>query len=172
MQAKGQKFIALFLVFSLMTLSANLYAKGRRGAILIITKKNGHQTEGELITVKPNSLLLLSITGRDMSVGIADIKVIRIVKKSKVGKGLLYGLLIGGGGGVLLGFIFPTYIDEYNWGPFFYGILGGGGGLLLGGLIGATEGRDKTIQIEGISDLEIKEVLEKLHKKARIPDYK
>ena len=82
MNPTSKKFISLFLAVSLMMLSVNLYAKERRGAKLIITKKNGYQTEGELITVKPNSLLLLSITGRDMSVDIADIKVIRVVKKS------------------------------------------------------------------------------------------
>ncbi|NIM59026.1 MAG: hypothetical protein GTO16_08810 [Candidatus Aminicenantes bacterium] len=83
---KGKKFIALFLVFSLMMLSVNLSAKERRGAKLIITKKEGYQIEGELITVKPNSLLLLSITGKDVSVDIADIEVIRIVKVSEVWK--------------------------------------------------------------------------------------
>ncbi len=79
-----KKFISLFLVFSLVMLSVNLYAKERRGAKLIITKKNGQQVKGELITVKPNSLLLLDTEGKDVSVGIADIKVIKIVKKSQV----------------------------------------------------------------------------------------
>ncbi|GAH85785.1 unnamed protein product [marine sediment metagenome] len=56
----------------------------RRGAKLQITKKNGIQIAGELITVKPNSLLLLNTEGWDVSVGIADIKIIRVMKKSKV----------------------------------------------------------------------------------------
>jgi len=43
----------------------------------------GQQIEGELITVKPNSLLLLDTEGKDVSIDIGDIKVIRIVKKSK-----------------------------------------------------------------------------------------
>ena len=59
MNPTGKKFISLFLIFSLMMLSANLYAKERRGAKLIITKKDGQRIEGELIAVKPNSLLLL-----------------------------------------------------------------------------------------------------------------
>ena len=40
MNPTGKKFISLFLVFSLMMLSVNLYAKKRRGAKLIITKKD------------------------------------------------------------------------------------------------------------------------------------
>jgi len=95
----SKKFIALFLVFSLMVLSANLYAKERRGAKLIVTKNDGQLIEGELITVKPNSLLLLDTEGKDVSVDIADIKVIKIVKKPQVVKGVLGGLL----GGTLFG---------------------------------------------------------------------
>jgi len=91
----SKKFIALFLVFSLVMLSANLYAEERRGAKLIVTKKDGWQIEGELITVKPNSLLLLDMEGKDVSVGIKDIKVIRIVKKSKALLGAGIGLSDG-----------------------------------------------------------------------------
>jgi hypothetical protein len=54
MKAKGIKLVSLFLIFSLVMLSANLYAKERRGAKLLITKKDGQLIEGELITVKPN----------------------------------------------------------------------------------------------------------------------
>jgi hypothetical protein len=84
---KGKKFIALFLVFSLMMLSVNLSAKERRGAKLIVIKNDGQLIEGEIITVKPNSLLLLdSGTGADVSVDIDDIKVIKIMNVSEVWK--------------------------------------------------------------------------------------
>ena len=65
MKLKRNKLVSLFLVFFLLTLSGNLYAKERRGAKLQITKKNGIQIAGELITVKPNSLLLLDTEGKD-----------------------------------------------------------------------------------------------------------
>ncbi|NQT79484.1 MAG: hypothetical protein HQ555_03715 [Candidatus Aminicenantes bacterium] len=55
---KSKKFLALFLVFSLVFLYANLFAKEKRGDLLVITKKGGEQINGELITVKPNSPLL------------------------------------------------------------------------------------------------------------------
>ena len=174
MNPRGKKFISLSLVFSLMMLSVNLYAKERRGATLIVTKKDGRQIEGELITVKPNSLLLLDTEGKDVSVDIADIKVIRIVKKSQVGKSALYGLLIGGVIGVVEGiregkdaFIFSSS-ELAAMGGLVFGLLG----ALLGAGIGAVAGTDKTIQIEGKSDSEIKEALDKLRKKARIRDYK
>ena len=163
---KSKKFIALFLAFSLMMLSVNLYAKERRGAKLLITKKDGQQIEGELITVKPNSLLLLDTEGKDVSVGIADIKVIRVMKKSK---GARTGFLIGGGlalivgvgeiGAEVHGFI-PSFID----GLIFF--------ALPGALIGSAAGKDKTIHFEGMTDLEIKEAMGYLRKKARIRDYR
>lgn len=90
-----RKFTAVLLVFSLMMLYANLYAEEKRGAKLIVTKKGGLLIEGELITVKENGLLLLDTEGKDVTVGIEDIFVIRIVKKPQVAKGALGGLLGG-----------------------------------------------------------------------------
>ncbi len=195
---KDKKFIALFLAFSLMMLSANLYAKERRGAELIIQRISDQVRQvkkirsdgtlwetsvirgiwGELIAVKQDSLLLLDAGGKDFSVDIADIKVIRIVKKSKAGKGALHGLLIGGAAGALLGF--ASGDDESDFLLSFTAeekaLIGGASwgalGLILGGIIGATSGKDKTIHFEGMTDSEIQETLDKLRKKARIRDYK
>ncbi len=170
MNPTSKKFIALFLIFSLVMLSTNLYAKERRGAKLIVAKKDGQQVQGELITVKPNSLLLLDTEGKDVSIGIADIKVIRVKKKSK---GARTGFLIGGGlalivgvgqiGAEVHGFI-PSFID----GLIFFALPG----ALIGVIIGAVAGTDKTIQIEGMTDSEIEETLNKLRKKARIREYR
>ena len=154
-----KKFIALFLVFSILAISSNLYAKERRGADLVITKKDSQQVKGELIAVKENSLLLLdSESGADISIDIADIRIIRIVKK-----GALYGLLVGGGIGLIAG------IDNKE-DPFLDSFLGC---IILVGLpVALIVGRDKTIQIEGMTDSEIREAMDKLSKKARIRDYK
>ena len=173
MNPTSKKFISLFLIFSLMMLSANLYAKEKRGAKLIVTKKDGWQIEGELIVVKPNSLLLLDAEGKDVSIDIADIKVIRIMKKSKALLGAGIGFLVCGGIGALIAPNLQPWSDgrELGW-TLFIGALGGAGGLLIGGVTGSLLGKDKAIQIEGMSELEIKEALEKLRKKARIRDYK
>jgi len=158
-------------------LSANLYAKERRGAKLIITKTDGQQIRGELITVKPNSLLLLSITGRDVSVDVADIKVIRIVKKSKFWTGAVIGLCVGIPLGYYVGDSLyppePGFLGGLansiakRWGP----IIGGLVLALIGGAIG-YRGESETIQIEGMTDFKIHKTLEYLRKKARIRNYK
>jgi hypothetical protein len=179
MNPLGKKFTALFLVFSLVMFSENLYAKKRRGAELIITKKNGGKIEGELIAVKEDSLLILTKwIERDVSVDIADVEVITIVKKSGIGKGSLYGLLVGGGLGVAAGVsgIIKSEGDtapgEGILGTSLYVAIGGAVGFLIGTIIGGVEGTDKTIQLEGMTDLEIRDTLDKLLKKARIRDYK
>ncbi len=175
-----KKFISLFLVFSLVALSGNLYAKEKRGATLIITKKDGQRIKGELIAVKPNSILLLDTEGKDVSIDIVDIKVIRILRKSKLLLGAGLGFLIGAGLGALNGAIgnrdplFGEYwnadvgIRALSWAPFF-----AAPGLLIGGLVGAAAGADETIQIaEGLPQASIEVYLAILRKKARIPDYK
>ncbi len=192
MNPLSKKFMALFLVFSLMAISCTTMTTQRqkrsesskeqkRGATLLIKKKDRQLIKGELITVKPNSLLLLDTEGKDVSVDIADIKVIRVMKKSQFWVGALSGFLMGGAFGASLGISYaekekskPGLLAGYmaDWAILGYGIGLGAIGALLGGLIGAAVGTDKTIQIEGRPDLEINEVLEKLRKKARIRDYK
>ena len=173
MKLKRNKLIALFLIFSLMMLSANLYAKERRGAKLIVTKKDGQLIEGELITVKPNSLLLLDTEGKDVSVDIGDVRVIRIVKKSKVLQGLGIGLLVGGGSGILLGATESAGAEGFEGlGGAVIALLGIVGGLLIGGVAGSSAGKDEAIPIEGKPPAFIEFNLEKLRMKARIRDYK
>jgi hypothetical protein len=166
---RGKKFISIFLVFSIFALSGNLMAKERRGADLIITKKDRQQVSGELIAVKEKSLLLLDAETRaDISVDINDIRVIKVKKSassSDVGLGFLAGATIG----FLVGYLTETWCPR---------AIIGGIGAAIGGLIGAVltavEGEltiDKTIQIEGKSPEEVKEDLVYLRSKARIPDY-
>lgn len=175
MNPTSKKFISLFLAFSLMMLSVNLYAKEKRGAKLIITKKDGQLIKGELIAVKPNALLLLDTEGKVVSIDIADFKVIRIVKKSKVWTGAGIGLAISVGGGALIGALAGEGPAE-DMSGLLVGLLVGAffspAVALLGAIIGAAVGTDKTIHFEGMTDLETEEALEKLCKKACIRDYK
>jgi hypothetical protein len=165
-----KKFISLFLVFYILALLGNMFAKERYGAELLIQKIDGTQVRGELIAIKQNSLLLLERdSNADMSVLAENIEFIIIVKKSKVLLGIGLGLLLGGGLGSLYGTSTDTYYSDLR--PLAFIVYGGGGavlGALIGGFFSASAGKDETIQIEGRSDSEIQEILEKLHKKARI----
>ncbi len=92
------------------------------------------------------------------------------------------GFLIGASAGALLGFMYgsdePSGIDDADrvsrsaskkaltLGAFF-GLLG----TLGGGIAGAFEGSDEIIFMEGKSELEVKNVLDGLRSKARLPDH-
>ncbi len=185
---KGKKFTALFLAFSLMMLSVNLYAKERRGAELIIQRKSERVEKtrlegtpwetsvitgiwGELIAVKQNSLLLLDAGGKDVTVDIADIKVIKIKKKSMARQ----GFLAGGIAGAIIGYATykePTDGFIIDFGPGLSALAGGIAGGLIGLVVGTSAGKGKTIHFEGMTDSEIRETLAKLRKKARVRDYK
>jgi len=173
MKAKRKKFIALFLIFSLVMLSANLYAKERRGAKLIVTKKDGQRIKGELITVKPNSLLLLNTKGRDVSVKIEEIKEIVLMKRVNALGGAIAGFLVGGlVGGKISVSGESLFSERYDETALIGILIGGALGLLSGILIVKNlAGKDKTIHFEGMTDSEIQETLDKLRKKARIRDY-
>jgi hypothetical protein len=182
-----KKAISLVLVFSMLLLSANMFAQGRKGADLIIQKKNGAQVRGELIAVKQNSLLMLERdSGADVTIPINDIQVIQIVKKSQLFLGVLAGGLIAGAFGTIVEGSREPYKPSGSYtGPypeFYYGIRGafddmfsGLGiaigvliGAIVGGIAGAAAGTDKKIQTRGRSDSAIQEILKELSKKARI----
>jgi hypothetical protein len=171
-----KKFVSLFLIFSLLALSGNLIAKERRGAELVVQKKDGQIVRGELIAVKENSLLML-VSGVDLSVDIRDVKVITIVKKSKILEGAGTGLLVFGGVGALLGLasgddktgIFGfSAVDKALLGGSLLGIAG----LVIGGICGALSGTDRSIKINPeLPQVSKKILLDSLRSKARIPDY-
>jgi len=189
---QSKKFVALFIIFSLITINcASLknierkrkIAKRKHGVLLLITKKDNQQIRGELVAAKTKqkSLLLLESEAKaDVSVDIKDIKVIKIIKKSKAPSVASVGFLVGALLGAAVGKLYEVPIISFN------GVEGGGDGskvllgaliggcigALIGGAVGAGYGIDKTIRIEGKSDLEINEILEKLGRKARIPNYR
>ena len=174
-----KKIIALFLVITFMGMNCATYKKGeginleagqKPGAKLIVKKKDGRQVKGELIAVKQQSLLLKEYeSGVDITVEVEEISVIKIVKKSKA--------LLGAGIGLFGGIGFIIYRILSGGEEVSYDELGGWSivvgipAILLGGLIGGLVGLDKTIQIEGKSEAEIKKVLDDLRKKARVPDF-
>ena len=164
-----RKAISLVLVFSILLLSGTMFAKERKGADLVVQKTDGTQVRGELIAVKENSLLLMERdSGADVTVKVEDIRALIVVKKSQflVGAGL--GLLIGGGAGAGIGSLITdpnSFLDFSGAYALFGGVLLG---ILIGGLVGLEAGKDKIIQIEGKSDLEINAYVKELRKKARV----
>jgi hypothetical protein len=167
-----KKFIALLLVFSILSLSGNMFAEERRGADIIIDKTDGGKVEGELIAAKENAILLkLSYSSFDISIDIDEVKNIMIMKESKAAIGAIFGFLIGGSIGAL------GAAKCKGWGCgtaraiSISGILFGLLGSIIGGGIGGGIKGKETFIFEGKSESEIQEILEKLRKKARVKNY-
>ena len=143
----------------------------------MITKTDGQQIAGELIAVKPSSLLLLdSKTGADVSIEIEDIAVIKITKKSKAWIGGAFGFAVGSLAGISIGALIDSIAEEDGGGLSFGSFISivaifGAISAIPGMLIGAILGADKTIQIEGRPPEKIKPVLEKLRSQARITNF-
>lgn len=142
------KFIAVVLMAGLLGLPARLSAKQRRGADLIVTRLDGSQSAGELIAVKPDSLLLLS-EGGDLSVARGEIRAVRIVRRSRAV--LLAG--IGGAAGAMTG----STVGAYTFNGILKddplrltsGLIYGAFGVLAGLLANAVISRDSRFLIEG-----------------------
>jgi hypothetical protein len=125
-----KRFVCILIVATLVR-PAGLSAKDRKGADIVVTKTDGSQFGGELIAVKRDSLLLLS-AGMDLSIRLADIREVRVVRKSHA---LLFAG-IGAAAGATVGA--------------FVGIYGGGGdddvgpatirGAVVIGALGAVAG--------------------------------
>ena len=165
------KKLLILVLACILVLPLGLTAQERKGANLLIEKLDGEQIRGELITVRESSLLLFSESGVDVSVDITAVEAITIVKKSKSLLGAALGFVIGT---TCLAFTSVAAVEgEYS----FFEVLPTAmiiniPSAIIGGIIGKSIGRDKTFQIEGKTDSEIRESLEYLRNKARIPDYK
>ncbi len=163
------RLVIIFVI--LFFLCSSLEASSRRGAEIVVQKKDGTQLHGELIAVKKNALLLLdSEFGMDVSAPIEDIEIIHILKGPKTGLGAISGFLIGG----VVGAAAVNKSKDCNQCPssaqrhVIGGALVGGLGALVGALIGSSAGGNEIIIIHGLPQEELNEVLEGLRSKARI----
>ena len=146
-----KKSISLFLIFSLVMLSVNLYAK-KRGAEILIVKKDGRHIKMELIAVKQNSLLLEDA----ISVDIKDVRIVRIEKTSRFWKRAGAGALIGVVTGVLVGAsVGENDMFSAELTILINGILFSALGFLIGGIIYTDAPLSRSIFIVCMSNVAI-----------------
>jgi hypothetical protein len=177
-----KKLISLLLIMSFLGLHCAKYERGEGinlepnqnpGIKLAVQKTDGQFIEGELITVRENLLLLKeSRSGADYTIAVSDIKIITVMEYN-VGKGALYGFSLAAAGGGLWGLLLDpeetemTRVSNVIFGVIVFGAMG----ALAGAIVGSFFNKSKTIQIEGKSEAEIKEISEDLRKKTRVPEY-
>jgi hypothetical protein len=169
MNRRSHKPLATILASLVLLLPGPLAARERRGADISVALKDGRTVSGELIAVKPDSLLVVDTAGKDESVGLADITTVRIFKKHRPGRGVLYGTLIGAGGAGLVGYALVSKSTEYPvLSAMYFGFLG----AVVGGFIGlvSQSGNDlgTEIVIAGRPEAEVEGALAKLSRFARL----
>ncbi|HSA95233.1 MAG TPA: hypothetical protein VLJ16_04230 [Acidobacteriota bacterium] len=166
----ARRLLAVALSVSFIVFPEALPAQNRRGATVAVTLKDLSEVSGELIAVKPDSLLLLSFVGKDESVPLADVDHITMRGKSKGGGGFLLGFLAGAAaGGVLASKQIREHRTEM---PGFTAVvlplLGGAVAGLVGLAVGSAARREDNIQIAGAGEEELARALTRLRKKARV----
>ena len=144
--APARVLFAAALAASFLLLPADLSAKGKRGVTLVITRMDGTLVTGELIAAKPDSLLLLSTPGQEESVGLGEIKSVRIVRKSHA----LLLAAIGFVPGAVAGGLAMSYDPEIEtWAKVAGAAVGGALGALAGFGISLGIGADATFPVAG-----------------------
>jgi hypothetical protein len=96
------------LAFSLITalLFSPLAGMDAHGAHVVVTKNDGALARGELIAVKWDALVVSvdeSSPLENTSIAIKDIENVEVIRESNIWKGMLWGALIGGGIGAVVG---------------------------------------------------------------------
>jgi hypothetical protein len=169
MKQWSKRLAATVLALMMLVLPRALSARERRGADLIITRQDGRRVQGELIAVKPDALVLLTLDAKDESVMLAEIKSIKILRRSKAWQGVLGGLLAGAVGGAIWGV--STASDEWGvaGGAFLGGLAVMGPASLLGLMAGMGAGLDDEIDLAGLPVSEMNRILAKLSRQARGP---
>jgi hypothetical protein len=145
---------------------ASLSAKGRRGAEIIVSRLDGSGVKGELIAVKPDSLLLFG-DGRDVSIGLAEVHTLVIVRRSK--GGLLAG--IGGAAGAAAGATVGAYVFNKGWDDepsmLRNGLVFGALGALAGLLANSVISLDSRFEIAGKPEADVARFWERLRSHSR-----
>jgi len=160
---------ALALVATLALATVPLAAQTGKGATVVVTMRDSEQVTGELISVRPSSLLLLIASGSDRTLDLAGVKSVRVVRRSKAGIGALSGIVLGSGVGAVAASVGYRNADPCESAVAKAGIvvLGGLAGLVIGVVSGGSAGRDLTIPLYDTEGLAREASLRRLRKFAR-----
>jgi hypothetical protein len=156
LKARAAAAIVLALCLLFLVLPASLSAKERRGAELIVSRLDGSGVKGELIAVKPDSLLLLS-EGKDVSVDLGEVHTVVMIRKSRAGLLAGIGGAAGAAAGVVLGlnWNFEAISDSRTGGALFGGAAIGAAGALLGYLAGSLMSGDPSFTVAGEPEADV-----------------
>jgi len=166
---KGRLAASVIPIMVLALLAPRLAADESRGAQVVVTRNDGILVRGELLAVKGTDLLIMEGSARGgVSVSLAEVKLVTVVKRGKAGL-ILGGVLLGGAAGGGLG----AAVESGQ-----HGFMSGVGkeartragavlGVLVGGLLGVAMCSNKEFPVDGASPDSVNVVASKLRPLAR-----
>lgn len=159
-----------------MLAATEAFAGQKKGAAVVVTMRDGRQASGELIAVKPESVLILDPEGKDTSFDLSEIAMIRVHRRSRAGTSALIGLAIGAGAGIAGGYISAGTGEDSDFRggmrALFFAPIGGLVGALGGLTAGLHAGKDLDIRILNDSGASMRETKKTLRKYARYKEFR
>lgn len=171
------------LAFSLLAYPPSAFSRPRKQGATIALYCGTKVVKGELIGIRADAIVVLS-EKMETAVPIADVDKVRVSQGfNKTGS--IIGALAGGIAALAIaGPHKPRDISANSLNEAFsqgvnesinsmvrdFAVASAGG--LAGGLLGGSLTKDRVIQLRGRSEAEIEVDLNKLRKKARVPDYR
>jgi len=118
--------IIALAVAALLAAPGGLAAKGRRGALIMLTKADGAEVRGELVSVKPDSIILLR-SGDVLTIPRDKVHSVTLMRRSRRGSGALTGLTTG----AIVGVVWSAGAKDDRY-QRLSGVIFGGLGLVIG----------------------------------------
>jgi len=144
-------FIAVVLMAGSLGLPAQLSARTRRGALVVVAKTDGARVRGELVSVKPDSLLLLR-GGDDLTIPRNGIHSVSVMRRSRMASSAIKGFIFGALPGVAWGI---GYGDSGSHGirtPVKAGAFTGVLGLAIGMAAGRGEKAESLVPLADLGE--------------------
>jgi hypothetical protein len=150
MRHASVRLVSSVLVIALFTAGpAGLSARPKRGAEVIVTKLDGNMAKGELVLVKPDSLLVFR-GGVTLTIPRDRVHSVSIQRRSRTARAALTGFAYGAMAGILLGL---TYNDNSSHAspavPL--GAVAGGLGLIIGVAARRGEKVESVVPLAGLT---------------------
>ena len=149
MNRSAGKFAIVVIVAGLLVMPAGLWAKTKRGALVVVAKSDGIQVRGELVSVQSDSLLVLR-GGDVLTIPRQKVHSVTLMRRSRMASSALRGFILGALPGVAWGI---NYGDSGVHGirtPVKAGAFTGGIGLLIGLAVGHGEKVDSVVPFAGL----------------------
>ncbi len=161
----------LSYVLAVLILVPDTHARTKPGIPIQLVGTDGTEMAGELIAVRPATLVVALLeSGYYEFIPLADIRIVRIPKVSHAA-GAFGGFMQGGFYGAIMGDLFSpkgTPRPERRLRALIGGSALGSVGAVLGGLKGKLTNRLEVIQIKDQPPAELRAILERLRKMARV----